>query len=108
MPKCYGRNPKKATLKPMLQKYLLASVAAISIPAQILWYQAVAANGWPMYFNDRAGCCTYAAVGHMVQCWSANCGNLITPDANQILQGYIAATGYNPQTGANGARMRRN
>jgi hypothetical protein len=37
---------------------------------------------WPMYENDSLSDCTCAAVGHMIEIWTANAGSLIeVPDA---------------------------
>lgn len=39
---------------------------------------------WPMYDNDRLGDCTCAAVGHMVQAWTAAHGSVLTPDPGLV------------------------
>lgn len=39
----------------------------------------LAVKSWPMYGNDRLGDCTVAAVGHMIQAWSAAVGAAVTP-----------------------------
>lgn len=50
--------------------------------------------------NDQIGDCTIAAVGHMVQCWTAANGSEVTiPDAD-ILAAYEAISGYNPNNPA--------
>ena len=100
--KFYGLLPRPAlTPTKLLASYLLAATAALAIPSEILWFKNLAPNALQMYDNDRAGCCTFAAVGNLVICQSTNAGQPITPDAGQILQGYISETGYDPQTGAN-------
>ena len=49
-----------------------------------------------MMDNDSVGDCTCACAGHMVQTWTANCGNqVIIPDA-AILSAYEAVSGYRP------------
>ena len=49
-----------------------------------------------MMDNDTVGDCTCACAGHMVQAWTANCGNqVIIPDA-AILSAYEAVSGYVP------------
>ena len=101
MPKFYGCLPKKSHDGPLLSKYLLASAAALAIPAAISWYQNLSADSLQMYGNDRAGCCTFAAVGNQIICWSINAGHAMTPNPALIMQGYEQATGYDPQTGAN-------
>jgi hypothetical protein len=102
MPKCYGRLPRPAGTKTKLMaSFMLAAAAALSIPTQILYYQNLAPNALQMYGNEKAGDCTFAAAGNLVICQSTNAGLPTVLDPAQVLQGYISATGYNPQTGAN-------
>ncbi len=51
---------------------------------------------FPMFGNDTAGDCTFAAFGHMIQIWTANAGNLVTPTLDDVLGGYSKLTGYKP------------
>jgi hypothetical protein len=49
-----------------------------------------------MMLNDSLGDCTCAAIGHIIQCWTAENGaEVILPDSD-ILSLYEAACGYNP------------
>lgn len=48
---------------------------------------------WPMYGNDRLGDCTCAAVGHMIQAWTAAAGGEKTPAEADVLEAYIPGTG---------------
>jgi hypothetical protein len=69
------------------------------VPPKFDWGRAV--DKWPVMLNDRLGDCTCAAVGHTLQCWSANVGQeVILPD-DEILHLYEAVSGYDPATGAN-------
>src|SRR4051812_30434661 len=68
-------------------------------PKTETWAHAV--SSWPMMQNDTIGDCTCAAAGHMIQCWTANVGNVIVPSNASIIAAYAAITGYNPTTGAN-------
>jgi len=64
-------------------------------PAACDWTPAVEA--WKMYANDRYGCCTCAAAGHMIDGWRENAGedrHGLTDLA--ILDAYAAVTGFNP------------
>ncbi|HET6275334.1 MAG TPA: hypothetical protein VFE16_05265 [Candidatus Cybelea sp.] len=43
------------------------------------------AGTWPMYSNDTLGDCTCAAIGHMVEVWTANATKLLqVPDADVV------------------------
>lgn len=92
-----GRKPKKHDRRNlMLARYLAAKPV---LPASIDWTPAVKSgllnSGWPMFANDRVGCCTCASPGHAIECWSANVGveRLITDD--DVLAAYSAVSGYN-------------
>lgn len=57
---------------------------------------------WNMFKNDTIGDCTFAACGHLVQNWTFNAtANEITISDTDIIKGYSAVSGYDPQTGAN-------
>lgn len=53
---------------------------------QIDWIRAV--NAYPVYANDVKGDCAIAAIGHMVQWWTALIGKPQTPDLSEILRVY--------------------
>ena len=61
----------------------------------------------PLY-NDKAGCCVYAAPGHMVKLTGQLTGVPMVVTAGMVRDAYAAATGYDPATGANdnGANIR--
>jgi hypothetical protein len=80
-----GKKPRKhdrRTLK--LARYLLPALPAAK--PTVDWLSAV--PWFPMYGNDIHSDCAMAAIGHMVQVWSANVGNLETPSEDEILQVY--------------------
>lgn len=52
---------------------------------------------WPMYDNDRIEDCTCAAAGHLIQDWTANVGQPVTPALDPIVQAYRDISGYNPE-----------
>ncbi len=54
-----------------------------------------------MFGNDRIGDCTCAAVGHLLEAWSANEGVETVPSDASILSAYSSITGYDPATGRN-------
>jgi hypothetical protein len=66
------------------------------IPAAKDWTPA-AKSAWGMMKNDTLGDCTCAAVGHAIQCWSANAGaREITISDADVVAAYSAITGYSP------------
>jgi hypothetical protein len=67
-----------------------------AIPATQDWTKKAASN-WGMMLNDKLGDCTCAAVGHIIQAWSANAEakEIVLPD-QAILKTYEAVTGYRP------------
>lgn len=56
-----------------------------------------ASTKWGMMLNDQLGDCTCAAIGHIIQAWTANAGpkELTVPD-QAILKAYEAVSGYQP------------
>src|SRR5438552_14821435 len=54
-----------------------------------------------MMHNYICGDFTFSAAVHMIQCCTANVGNVIVPSDASIIAAYAAITGYNPTTGAN-------
>jgi hypothetical protein len=51
---------------------------------------------WGMMLNDQLGCCTIAAVAHVVRVWTANAGYEISFPDPVILDYYQAWDGYKP------------
>lgn len=62
---------------------------------------AKATPPYPLYGNDKIGCCTAAALGHAYSVWAALDEQLVVPSPDAVLGLYSAISGYNPQTGAN-------
>ena len=61
----------------------------VDLPAprgQADWLNAI--DNFPMYGNDIWGNCAIAAIGHMVQWWSAVTGQRMTPSLDEILRVY--------------------
>lgn len=69
-------------------------------PIAVDWQRSV--PSWPMYANDRIGCCTVSAAGHLVGEWSDDAGGseVLFTDAD-IVAMYAAVSGFDPSTGAN-------
>lgn len=53
-------------------------------------------TAYPMYGNDRYGCCVWASMGHCVQTWTANASTEQVLPEKVILDGYAAVTGFRP------------
>jgi hypothetical protein len=67
-------------------------------PPQVVdWGKNV--STWPMYLNDKYGDCTCAAVGHMIENWTAAAGKQTTPNDQQILKFYEHFTTPGPENG---------
>jgi hypothetical protein len=96
----FGRNkPYTKEEKPRL---VLDSYLAASLPkAHAVVDRASKVDSWPMYDNDSIGDCTCAAVGHVIQAWTAYAGTEATINDFDVLAAYEAVSGYNPATGAN-------
>lgn len=53
---------------------------------------------WPMYSNDRYGCCVWATIGHQVQSFTAYAhGEPVTISEVDILRAYSTVTGFDPR-----------
>jgi hypothetical protein len=46
--------------------------------------------------NNKIGCCTIAALGHMIQLFTGANGHLFTPTDEEIRNAYSAISGYTP------------
>lgn len=53
-------------------------------------------DDWGLMLNDEIGDCTCAAIGHMIQCWTANTTGEITLADSEILDAYRTFCGYDP------------
>ena len=106
----HPRNLKLGKLAPKIgprafrmAKYMRAELPA---PPDVVNY----ANGvaeWGMMGNEKAGDCTCAAAGHMIECWTANAAGVEHPVIDsEVMAAYVAVTGiegaaYDPLTGDN-------
>lgn len=81
-----GRNEPPADALPKLALEPYVMEAFQPPPPEVDYYSAV--PSWPMYGNDQLGDCTWAAIGHIVQAWTAHAGQERTPNTADIEQGY--------------------
>ena len=88
-----GKKPARHDPRTLQMANYLALPA---IPAAQDWTKK-AASGWGMMLNDQLGDCTCAAIGHIIQAWSATAGpkEITLPD-DAILKAYEAVGGYQP------------
>lgn len=94
-----GRQaPRRDARTLRLARYLDRSVLPPAPPVLDL---GAGAMSWPMLGNDRAGDCTFAAAGHMVELWTDRAtGAPAEVRTADILQAYSEVSGYDPTTGA--------
>lgn len=79
-----GRVEPAEPIKLQLEPFVAAGFQPP--PDEIDYYSAV--PDWPMYGNDDLGDCTWAAIGHQIQAWTAYAGQERIPDGGDIEQGY--------------------
>lgn len=74
-----------------LARYLDVS-ALPPVPAAWVGWRAKV-SGWGMFANDVFGCCTFSALGHAIQTWTANDGIETAPADADVVAAYKHATG---------------
>lgn len=88
-----GKNPRvidDRTLR--FSNYVTPALPAA--PAQVNYGQKV--SEWPMYNNSKYGDCTCAAAGHMIENWTANAADLVTPPNETVIKFYEHFVGSPP------------
>lgn len=83
-------DPAKRRLK--LKHFLTGSLPVV--PPSVDYDKAV--YDWPMYGNDKYGDCVFAMLGHAIEAWTANAGNLVKVTDADVLKGYSDVTGFDP------------
>ena len=82
-----GKRPAKHKAKTLkLARYIIPGVLP-KAPVARDWLSAVR-TAWGMYDNDTMGDCVVAGVAHMIMWWSANQGNLIVPEPEEVIALY--------------------
>lgn len=70
-------------------------------PVVVDWLSKVLS--WPMYGNDQWGDCVWAMLGHMIEAWTQYAGGTaVQVTTDELLAGYSAVTGFNPNAGPPG------
>lgn len=95
-----GRTKPAEPPKLKLASYLDLAGLLPARPQHIDYHTAV--PSWPMYGNDALGDCTWAAVGHMIEAWTAALGAGAKPTLYDIEQGYWLTGDPPSRTGAAG------
>lgn len=90
----YGRtppHPRETHPRVALDPYL----AGLPVPPSTVDV-ASKVPSWPMYLNDTLGDCTCAAVGHILQAWTAYASTEVEVSNNTVEKLYEVVGGYVP------------
>lgn len=89
-----GRVPSPLDPRTLRLSNYLDVASLPPAPPTVSWCEKVA--NWGVMLNDRIGCCTIAAAGHLIQQWTAwESGSPATVTDRDILNAYAAVSGYN-------------
>jgi hypothetical protein len=92
---CLGKLPVKHDPRTlMLRNY----VGAVDFPVSKKW--SAKPGVYPMYANDRCGCCGIAGPAHLEQVWRANDGDPYTPADGDVLAAYKLLGGWDGVPGS--------
>ena len=95
MPLKLGKLAPKFNRKTLsLSKYLGSALP--TAPAKLWREYKVPPGSWGMMMNNTVGCCTCAAIAHMVMLFTAHTGTMVTPTDDEVIAVYSAVTGYVP------------
>lgn len=91
----YKLGKKKAVHSPLTKKLTAPLKKAVGdIPDNINWINGVT---WPMWNNDKIGCCTQVSVASALRTWTYNVSEEIMLSDKQVIDNYSAESGYNPE-----------
>jgi hypothetical protein len=82
-----------------LGKYLTGELPSPS--AKVFREYKIPDTAKQMYGNDRYGDCVWAMSANAIILATVHTGTIVVPTLEQVLAGYSAVTGFNPQTGVN-------
>jgi len=71
------------------------------VPEKLIYAGNIPPDGWGMMANHNLHNCTCAAAGHLIMEWTDDNKHMVTLADQDIINLYIAITGYNPATGQN-------
>lgn len=87
-----GRLPVNPEHQRKLLRFAKYATALPTPPPSRDWLAAVTNPG--MMLNDTEGDCTCAALGHLIQIWTASNGQQVTVSDDAVQQVYVGACGY--------------
>lgn len=87
-----GRLPKKISPKTYKFDTILNS-NLISLPEEHNWADGLY---WPMWCNDKVGCCTQVSVASAIRVWTVNTNKTIILSDEDVIKNYSFESGYNP------------
>lgn len=87
-----GKKPARHDMR--VKALSLYTKELTSAPASVDWSPRLSDLG--MMMNDQLGDCTCAAIGHLIQTWTAVAGQQYVPSDQDVLQLYEQACGYDP------------
>lgn len=90
----YKLGKRPAVKDPRVKRLSFVAPNLPEPPTDVNWYAAV--ENWNMLANDQVGNCVEAGTLHAIQQFSTYAGNPLTPSAEEALDFYSKATGYNP------------
>lgn len=94
---CLPKDPEREGL--VLDEHLAED--APPVPAVVDWMSAV--REWPMYGNDEWGDCVWAGFGHVIESLTQYAGgSAVEVTTADLLAGYSAVTGFDPNAGPPG------
>ncbi len=90
-----GKLPKKEDARNIQLKAILVPTVVPPFPIEADYTTGI--KSWPMYLNDKYGCCVVAAIFHAIQIMTANSGNMLIAADDDVLALYkILCPGFDP------------
>jgi hypothetical protein len=98
-----GKNPPKPNYKSIPFHHFRGTDPLPPVPEKVYWEYKLDLSNLRMFKNDTVGCCTVAAIAHMIMNMTAHTGTIVVPTDDQVIEFYSAVSGYDPaQTDAQG------
>lgn len=102
-----GRRGVKHDSRTLMASRYMKLAKLPPLPPAVDWTAKLPAN-LGMMMNDTLGDCTIAGLGHAVQVWTGNAGQMVTVPDSTILSAYESFDGYvpgNPATDQGGIEL---
>jgi len=91
-----GKLPRKIHYRTIPFPRFLSDTAPAPDPAKVYWEYKLPQKNLQMFKNDSLGCCTVAAIAHMIMNMTAHTGSIVIPTDDQVVEFYSAVSGYVP------------